>query len=202
MVHLFETNNEDLKCFKPVIGGVCYNKTRTHEGGWSDVANEEHTFLDNVVEIGVSLFVGYAISRFVRVALARGESMLPTIHHNQFILLDCRAYHRRSPKRHDLIAFKAYQKKQHKFFLKRVIGLPGEHIVIEKGKLYIDGVFMDEPYLKEPMNEHRTLDLMVEEGSLFVMGDNRNHSLDSRSPRLGFVKLDKDVVGVVKQFRK
>ncbi len=213
------------------------------------MANEENTFLDNVVELGASLLVGYAISRFVRVALARGESMLPTIHNNQPIILDCRAYHRRLPKRHDLIAFKAisrfvrvalargesmlptihnnqpiildcrayhrrlpkrhdliafkaHQKKQHKFFLKRVIGLPGEHIVIEKGKLFIDGVLTDEPYIKEPMNDHRKIDLIVDEGYLFVMGDNRNHSLDSRSSRLGLVKIEKDVVGVVKQFRK
>lgn len=166
------------------------------------MANEENTFLDNVVELGASLLVGYVISRFVRVALARGESMLPTIHNNQPIILDCRAYHRRLPKRHDLIAFKAHQKKQHKFFLKRVIGLPGEYIVIEKGKLFIDGVLTDEPYIKEPMNDHRKIDLIVDEGYLFVMGDNRNHSLDSRSSRLGLVKIEKDVVGVVKQFRK
>lgn len=166
------------------------------------MAKDENTFLDQMVEVGVSLLMGYVISRFVRLALARGQSMVPTIKNNQPILLDCRAYRRGEPKRHDLVAFRAHQKKQHKFFLKRVVGLPNEHLLIEDGKVYINGVLLDEPYLNEPMKRHPKIDLIVEEGHLFVMGDNRNHSLDSRSSSLGLIRIKEDVVGVVKQFRK
>lgn len=166
------------------------------------MAKEENTFLDHVVEVGASLLVGYAISRFVRFALARGQSMVPTIKNNQLIILDCRAYHRGKPKRYDLVAFRAHQKNQHKFFLKRVIGLPNEHLLVEDGRVYINGVLLEEPYINEPMKRHPKIDLIVEEGHLFVMGDNRNHSLDSRSPSLGLIRIKEDVVGVVKQFRK
>ena len=54
------------------------------------MGKEENTFLDDVVEVGASLLVGYVISRFVRLALARGQSMVPTIKNNQPIILDCR----------------------------------------------------------------------------------------------------------------
>ena len=74
------------------------------------VASEENTILDDVIELGTSLLIGYFISRFVRIALARGESMIPTISNNQPILLDCRTYHRREPRRHDLIAAKLIKK--------------------------------------------------------------------------------------------
>ena len=166
------------------------------------MGKEENTFLDDVVEVGASLLVGYVISRFVRLALARGQSMVPTIKNNQPIILDCRAYHRGEPKRHDLVAFRAHQKNQHKFFLKRVIGLPNEHVLVEDGRVYINGILLEEPYINEPMKRHPKIDLIVEEGHLFVMGDNRNHSLDSRSPSLGLIRIKDDVVGVVKQFRK
>ena len=88
---------------------------------------EESTWLDYAVEIGCSLGIGYLISRFVRVAIARGESMRPTIKNNQPILLDCRRSRKQRLRRQDLIAFRAHQKKQLKFFLKRVIALPGDH---------------------------------------------------------------------------
>ena len=166
------------------------------------VMNEENTVLDTVIEVGISLLVGYTISRFVRIALARGESMLPTIRNNQPILLDCRAYQRREPKRQDLIVFKAHQKNQPKLFLKRVIAIPGDHLKIIRGKVYLNGELLNEPYLNEEMRRYEKIDLIIDEGHLFVMGDNRNHSLDSRATSLGQINIKKDVVGVVKQFRK
>ena len=92
------------------------------------MGKEENTFLDDVVEVGASLLVGYVISRFVRLALARGQSMVPTIKNNQPIILDCRAYHRGEPKRHDLVAFRAHQKNQHKLKYSFEISLAGKDI--------------------------------------------------------------------------
>lgn len=164
--------------------------------------SEEHTVLDTIVETGISLLVGYTISRFIRIALARGESMLPTIRNNQLILLDPQAYKRRAPRRQDLIIFKAHQKNQPKLFLKRVIALPGDHLKIIKGNVYLNGELLHEPYLNEKMRCYEKIDTIINEGHLFVMGDNRNHSLDSRAISLGQVNIKRDVVGVVKQFRK
>ena len=78
-------------------------------------------------------------------------------------------------------------------YIKRVIGMPGEHVFIsEEGTVYIDNVALDEPYLKEGVKTPRNgpfYDLVVPEGYVFVMGDNREGSSDSRA--FGCVALDK-----------
>ncbi|HAX72117.1 MAG TPA: signal peptidase I [Firmicutes bacterium] len=160
----------------------------------------KNTFMDDVVEVGVSLLIGYAVSRYVRVAIARGQSMIPTIKHNQPVLLDCQAYKRREPRRNDLIAFNAHLKGHYKFFLKRVIGVPGDHVVMKENQVFVNGVRLSEPYLNEPMVQRQTIEQIVPKGEVFVLGDNRQNSLDSRSHRLGTIKLT-DVVGVVKTFK-
>ncbi|MCL2382890.1 MAG: signal peptidase I [Oscillospiraceae bacterium] len=78
-----------------------------------------------------------------------------------------------------------------KSYIKRVIALPGEHIRIEEGRVYIDGSLLDEPYLpRETFTEGGTFrDITVPEGHVFVMGDNREHSTDSRN--FGAVPLDR-----------
>lgn len=156
--------------------------------------------MDDVVELGVSLVIGYTISRYFKIALARGKSMLPTIKNNQIILIDCHTYKRRVPKRDDLIAFNAHVKGQYKFFLKRVIGVSGDIITINQHQVYLNGELISEPYLNERMIEIGKKSWIVPEGKVFVMGDNRNHSLDSR--RIGFIDIQDDVLGVVKQINR
>lgn len=163
---------------------------------------EKNTWVDNIVELATSLVIGYAISRVVRIALARGESMIPTIKHNQVVLIDRTAYRRKNPKPNDLIAFNAHVKNQHKFFLKRVIAVEGDEVKIEADKVFVNETLLHEPYLNEKMRGTTSREWVVPKGKLFVMGDNRNHSLDSRSNLVGFVDLKQDVLGVVKQIKK
>ncbi len=79
-----------------------------------------------------------------------------------------------------------------KSFIKRVIGLPGDHVLIRDGKVYINDQLLNEPYLKSDVVTNRTgdfYDIVVPEGTLFLMGDNREKSMDCRS--FGCVPISK-----------
>ena len=94
------------------------------------------------------------------------------------------------PQRGDIIIFK-YPDDESQLFVKRIIGLPGETVEISGGVTYVDGVAIDEPYLKETPYELDFGPYVVPEGSYFVMGDNRNHSNDARYWTNTFVARDK-----------
>lgn len=84
------------------------------------------------------------------------------------------------PERGDIIIFK-YPDDETQNFVKRVIGVPGDVVQIIHGDVYVNGEELDEPYIKEPMYDNETEETyVVPEGHYFVMGDNRNDSLDSR----------------------
>jgi len=112
-------------------------------------------------------------------------SMYPTLQANDRILVNRLTYHFSAPQRNDVVVFRAPPNAvpddpggEEKDFVKRVIGLPGETVEIHGGVTYINGKVLREPYADEPP----TYDMppfVVPEGSVFVMGDNRNHSNDS-----------------------
>lgn len=83
----------------------------------------------------------------------------------------------------------------HTYYVKRVIGKPGDFIEIKGGKLYRNGKALDEPYTKEPMTDVGDQPWTVPKESIFVMGDNRNNSEDSRA--IGYIPLD-HVMGIMK----
>ncbi|HEU5138547.1 MAG TPA: signal peptidase I [Bacillales bacterium] len=147
-------------------------------------------------------FILAALVRYVLFApiIVDGKSMMPTLHNHDRLIINKLAYNVGDPERFDIIVFHATETKD---FIKRVIGLPGEHIAYRNDTLYVDGKAIPEPYL-QPYKKQVTGDLTqhfettVPEAYLFVMGDNRRRSKDSRI--IGPVPLE-DVVGeVVLQF--
>jgi signal peptidase I len=115
--------------------------------------------------------------------LVNGRSMDPTLKNHDYLIVDELSYHIREPKRGEVIIFRfPGNTKEH--FVKRVIGIPGDTIRIIDGTVTVitkDGktVLLEEPYVKNHSYES-LVDIVVPDGQLFVMGDNRSESYDSR----------------------
>lgn len=138
--------------------------------------------------LSVILFLGInAVSARIRV---ESISMQPNLIAGDFVIVNKLAYKLGSPRRGDIIVFRYPPDPTQTPYIKRVIGLPGDRIHIENGQVFINDAFLTEPYLRVPTS--RGGDWTVSENSLFVMGDNRNNSSDSRS--WGMVPME-NVIG-------
>lgn len=114
-----------------------------------------------------------------------GPSMQPTLHSGERLLVDKLTYRFRDPQRGEIIVFRYPADPSH-YFIKRVIGVPGDRIEIRGGVVYVNGVALEENYVSSPTYGRFTSGV-VPEGHFFVLGDNRNNSQDSRSPLIGYV---------------
>lgn len=133
-------------------------------------------FLDIIetVVLAVVLFLGInAISARVRVD---GSSMNPTLQNGEFVLVNRMAYRLGEMQRGDIIVFRSINEPDLDL-IKRIIGLPGDEVVIQSGAVMINGQRLSEPYIAAA--PHYNGAWRVPEGSLFVLGDNRNDSSDS-----------------------
>ena len=122
--------------------------------------------------------------------------MLPTYHEGNIVLVDKVFYKHSEPKRNDIVVvdYKDANLKE-TFIIKRVIGIGGDHIEIKDNELYLNGKLLEEDYINGVMANSEDMTVDVPEGKVFVMGDNRNNSLDSR--KLGYFDFENDVIGKV-----
>ena len=144
-------------------------------------------FLQSLVIAGVLAF--FIITFVAQSFVVDGQSMESTLSHGQRLFVNKFIYRFQEPSRGDIIVFTPRGMPGQKY-IKRVIGLPGETMSIRDGKTFIDGQPLVEDYLPERM--YGTLEpLEIPDEHVFVMGDNRNKSADSRNPlAVGFVEYD------------
>lgn len=121
-----------------------------------------------------------------------GVSMEPALYNGQEVLINRFVYKVVSPKRGDVIAFLPNGNPNSHYYVKRVVGLPGERIQIIGGYVYINGELLaeDESYDKIADAGIAATEVLLENDEYFVLGDNRNFSEDSRSGNIGPVKKD------------
>ena len=125
-----------------------------------------------------------------------GQSMETTLQDGDNLIVDKISYRFHDPSRYDIIVF-PYKYEENTFYIKRIIGLPGEIVQVKDGYTYINGKKLtSDIYGREVMDEPGIAEEPIKLGSdeYFVLGDNRNHSQDSRDPYVGVLKRS-DLLG-------
>lgn len=166
------------------------------------------TLLEWVEMIVVSIVLALIINLFIMQPIkVEGSSMLPTLNNNDFVIIsrlgktfnlslkygEIVVIDQRTDRKRTIFDDIADISILHRFenrnlWIKRVIGLPGDSIEIKNGSVYRNGVKLDEPYILEENIHGPNETFLVPEGHVFVLGDNRNNSMDSR--RIGYIPMD------------
>ncbi|MFA5831389.1 MAG: signal peptidase I [Candidatus Paceibacterota bacterium] len=181
---------EENKKYQELSGNVMDlrpSARQTPPSPMADIPQEQTTkeFLLEIIKFTVVSIMVVAPIRFfiAQPFIVRGESMDPTFADGQYLIVDELTYRTNSPERGDVVVFK-YPKDESKYFIKRIIGLPGETVKITNGKVSVsstvhpDEISLNEAYIKDLSFENTTETLGDNE--YFAMGDNRSNSLDSR----------------------
>ena len=144
-----------------------------------------------VLVFGVSFLLTTYVGQRTRV---NGESMYPTLHDDDNLIVDKVSYRFSDPRRYDIIVFPYRYKDM--YFIKRIIGLPGETVQILDGYVYIDGKKLNEHLCDEKIQNAALASdpITLGDDEYFVLGDNRNASEDSRFPDVGNVRR-KEIIG-------
>ena len=141
----------------------------------------------------VVLIACYLVVRYVgQRTQVIGSSMETTLSDGDNLIVDKISYRFGEPRRYDIIVF-PYQYDKSTFYIKRIIGMPGETVYIDpRGTIYINGEALQESYGREIIQSAGLAEeeITLGEDEYFVLGDNRNHSSDSREPSVGVLKRD------------
>ena len=150
-------------------------------------------FLLELVKVAVLAGVTIALVRYFlfKPFYVKGASMEPNFFDKEYLIIDELSYRLRAPQRGEVVVFK-YPENPKEFFLKRIIGLPGERVKVSEGQItiynaqYPEGIILDEPYLPDDLLTIGERVTALNENQYFVLGDNRPNSYDSR--RFGAVE--------------
>lgn len=155
-----------------------------------------------IIEVAIIAIAAVLIIRYflVQPFLVSGASMEPNFHSGDYLLIDEVSYRFREPQRGEVVVFH-YPNNKNIYYIKRIIGLPGEEVEIKNGKIKIynsensKGFILDENYLFNNLGDSKIEKTLIGGEKYYVLGDNRNFSFDSRS--WGPLKKS-EIVGLVR----
>ena len=172
---LLKFTKKELKKDKPLD---VYEEPDTYKSPWS-------YWLGSAQSLLIAVLIVLVIRIFVaQPFIVSGDSMDNTFADDQYLIIDKISYHFNQPERGDVVVFR-YPNNPKRYHIKRIIGLPGESVIIDHNKVMIknntnpDGFELNESYILTPKNSVEA-NQTLNQGEYFVMGDNRDRSLDSR----------------------
>ncbi len=153
-----------------------------------------------IKDILFAVVIAVIVIQFIKPTVVKQSSMEPNFYENDYLFVSKQSYELfGEPHRGDVVVVHSslvQDNGDEKMLIKRIIGLPGEVIDIKDGEVYIDGELLEEDYIKEDYTSGEIDGLVIPEGQVFCMGDNRRVSIDSRDASVGCVKIE-DIVGKV-----
>jgi len=162
----------------------------------SQTERKRRKWFSYILYFAMGLLIAMGIRTVVEPTIVVGESMLPNLEEGQYLLNLKMAYKWDQPDYGDVVIVDTLDVNQnHRYLIKRVIGLPGDTIEIKDNILYRNGKAIQEDYILEPMEDNLDIQVTLGKNEVWVMGDNRNHSTDSRV--IGPLDYTKDVRGKV-----
>ncbi len=195
------------------ISGLVDDKSGGNEADSAGMAAAEGTGVSDAIEIGadekkkkkgseamawirdilIAVLIAVIIAQFIQPTIVREHSMQETLQPNDYLILSKMSYKFSDIQYGDIVVFKSNVETEDgkkKLLIKRVIAKGGDTIAIADGQVYRNGEILDEPYTKDGYTNGGLDEVTVPGGELFLMGDNRVVSVDSRSPEVGFVSED------------
>ena len=166
------------------------NSPESHEN--SDISEQKGFLKGYLPYLLLGLLLAFAIRLIISPTVVVGESMEGSLHDGDYLIVNKLAYKFDEPEYGDVVILDADFVPGHEIYIKRVVGLPGDVLESKDGILYRDGEKVDEPYALERM-ESDDFNLVVPKNEVFVLGDNRNNSADSRV--FGTLDYNEEVIG-------
>ena len=159
-------------------------------------ANTVREIFSYIFGIVVAVFIAAVLVYSVGVSTSViGVSMEPSLYNGQKILINRLAYTLTTPKTGDVIVFLPNGNENSHYYVKRVVAVGGDRVQIQEGRLYVNGVQVEEPEMDKMADAGIAAnEIVLASDECFVLGDNRNNSEDSRSANIGPVK-NKDIIG-------
>lgn len=156
---------------------------------------EKETFRSVLTYILIGVLFAFGLRLFVEPTVVVGESMLPNLKDGEYLINFKLSYTLSEPEYGDVVIINMEDRGNPNFLIKRVVGLPGDVIAIKDDQLYRNNELIYEDYIYEEMEGNKDVEITLGEHELWVMGDNRNNSLDSR--HIGPVHYKEDIRGEI-----